>query len=147
MGVAIPVDAYSYSSALLALEQMKRHSLQLALAAASNRELLLERVKRIMGIPSSPVYSVKNNLKWISSLIGSVLIFLLLFTNSFSEKQSVLQNDNSSAYAFANSTINPELNLSFINHKQRTPLVHSIKTTDNKLSGHPAEESSFPLTR
>jgi bla regulator protein blaR1 len=69
-------DAFAYSSALLALEQMKRHSLQLALAAASNRELLLERIKKIMGIPSAPVYSVKNNLKWISGIAGSALIHL-----------------------------------------------------------------------
>lgn len=137
-------DAYAYSSALLALEQMKRHSLQLALAAASNRELLLERVKKIMGIPSSPVYSVKNNLKWASGIIGSALVFVLLFTNSFAERQAVVQNDNSLAYAFANSSANPELDLSFINRKQRTSSLHSIKIADDKSSNQQAEGNYLP---
>jgi bla regulator protein blaR1 len=138
-------DAYAYSSALLALEQMKRHSLQLALAAASNRELLLERIKKIMGIPSSPVFSVKNNLKWISGIAGSALIFVLLFTNSFTEKQPVHLNENYSAYAFANSTVNPELDLSFMNQKQRSSTINSIRTTDDKINDPAATENYFPV--
>jgi beta-lactamase regulating signal transducer with metallopeptidase domain len=137
-------DAFAYSSALLALEQMKRHSLQLALAAASNRELLLERIKKIMGIPSAPVYSVKNNLKWISGIAGSALIFVLLFTNSFIEKQSVQQNENYSAYAFANSTVNPELDLSFINRKERTSSHRSIRIINDKQNDQPVEENYLP---
>jgi bla regulator protein blaR1 len=137
-------DAYAYSSALLALEQMKRHSLQLALAAASNRELLLERVKKIMGIPSSPVYSVKNNLKWISGIAGSALVFVLLFTNSFTEKQTVQQNENYPAYAFANSSVNPELDLSFINRKLRSSTANSLKAADYKENNLPTEENYFP---
>ena len=137
-------DAYAYSTALLALEQMKRHSLQLALAAASNRELLLERVKKIMGIPSSPVYSVKNNLKWISGLVGSALIFMLLFTNSFSEKQSTLKNENSLAYAFENSSANPELDLSFINRKQKTSSPHSVRTINGKINDEEAKGNYLP---
>jgi bla regulator protein BlaR1 len=138
-------DAYSYSSALLALEQMKKHSLQLALAAASNRELLLERVKKIMGIPSSPVYSVKNNLKWISGIAGSALVFILLFTNSFTEKQPVQQNENYSAYAFANSTVNPELDLSIINREKRNSSVSSIRTADDRINDQAATENYFPV--
>lgn len=98
-------DPYAYSSALLALEQMKRHSLQLALAAASHKELLLERVKRIMGIPAEPVYSVKNNLKWFTGISCSAFLFIALFTGAFKTIEPITSlKENPSPVFFNNGT-------------------------------------------
>jgi beta-lactamase regulating signal transducer with metallopeptidase domain len=102
-------NAYAYSSALLTLEQMKRHSLQLALAAASHKELLLERIKKIMGIPSEPAYSVKNNLKWIAGITASALLFIFLFSGSYKIKESKQTFENS-FFAYINAGVNEKQN-------------------------------------
>jgi beta-lactamase regulating signal transducer with metallopeptidase domain len=98
-------DAYSYSSALLALEQMKLATVQLALAASGKKELLLNRIKKIMGVPSENVYSFKKNFAWLTGIACSTLLFLLLFSNSVNNEPltesltvspfNYLQNENS----------------------------------------------------
>jgi bla regulator protein BlaR1 len=133
-------DAYAYSSALLALEQMKKHSLQLALAAASNKELLLERVKKIMGIPNEPVYSVKNNLKWITGIIGSALLFVALFTNTFKREEKPKQDFSNSLYAFLNSGSNADLNLNYTANLHQANEIR--KTLLNKQQSSKDESKS-----
>ncbi len=81
-------NAYSYSSALLALEQMKLATVQLALAASGKKELLLNRIKKIMGVPSENVYSFKKNFAWLTGIACSTFLFLLLFSNSVNNEPS-----------------------------------------------------------
>lgn len=75
-------DAYAYSTALLALEKMKIATVQLALAASGKKELLLNRIKKIMGVPSKNVYSLKKNFSWLTGIACSTILFLFLFSNA-----------------------------------------------------------------
>ena len=79
-------DAFSYSSALLALEQMKIATVQLALGAAGKKELLLNRIKKIMGVQPGSVYSVKNIFGWMAGITCAALLFVILFANSIKKE-------------------------------------------------------------
>lgn len=124
-------DAYSYSSALLVLEQMKKNSLQLALAAASKKELLLERIKKIMGLPSSSVYSIKNSIRWLTGIVGSALLFFVLFANAFKNELPVEQSE---IYPLASiqSNSNADLNFAFLNNKHRIRIATNYKKPETE---------------
>ena len=79
-------DAFSYSSALLALEKMKIAHIQLALAASGKKEMLLSRIKKIMGVQPGSVYSVKNIFSWMAGITCSALLFFILFANSIKKE-------------------------------------------------------------
>ena len=85
-------DAFSYSSALLALEQMKIATVQLALGAAGKKELLLNRIKKIMGVPAGSDYSIKSIFGWVTGVAFSALLFLALFVNSINKETEQLVN-------------------------------------------------------
>ena len=124
-------DAYSYSSALLALEQMKKNSLQLALAAASKKELLLERIKKIMGLPSSPVYSIKNSVRWLTGIVGSAMLFVVLFANTF-KNQSAVEQSEIYPLASIQSNNNADLNFAFLNNKHRPRTASNYKRQETE---------------
>jgi len=117
-------DAYAYSSALLALEQMKKNSLQLALAAATTKkELLLERIKKIMGLPSAPVYSVKNSFRWLTGIVGSALLFFVLFANAFKSGPGTVNRENS-PLSFLQTNNNPDIIFVGVNNKPLTKIAN-----------------------
>ena len=62
-------DRYSYASALLSLEHSRKHSIQLALAATSNKNQLLGRIKRIMGVKRS-----NDNINYGKKIIALLLV-------------------------------------------------------------------------
>jgi len=127
-------DAYAYSSALLALEQMKKNSLQLALAAVTTKkELLLERIKKIMGLPSAPVYSVKNSFRLLTGIVGPALLFFALFANAFKSGSNTVTRE-SSPLSFLQTNNNPDINFATVNNKHLNKIANYKPVSNQHLN-------------
>jgi bla regulator protein blaR1 len=136
-------DAYAYSSALLALEQMKKNSLQLALAAATTKkELLLERIKKIMGLPLAPVYSVKNSFRWLTGIIGSALLFFVLFANAFKSGSGTV-NREGSPLSFLQTNNNPDINFAAVNDKSSGKIANYKPVGKQQLNKFEIETDDY----
>lgn len=90
-----------YAEALLTLEKFRQHPQALSLAAdGNNPRLLMERIRRLAGLPASGKRSISPLLSF--SLIAALFIFAL---NSFSRfQQADLNNHPADRIVFQNNT-------------------------------------------
>jgi beta-lactamase regulating signal transducer with metallopeptidase domain len=134
-------DAYTYSSALLTLEKLRTVQVHLALAAAGKKELLLSRIKKIMGIPSTPVYSLKKTMGWISGLSCSVLLFFILFANAI-KTETVAASFAASPYGFSDNS-NQANNMFTALNNTRPVLLKGKVQQQNKEENNDSEADAY----
>ena len=76
-----------------------------------------------MGLPSAPVYSVKNSLRWLTGIIGSVLLFFALFANAFKSGSNTV-NREGSPLSFLQTNNNPDINFATVNNKHLNKIAN-----------------------
>ena len=123
-------DAFSYSSALLALEKMKIANIQLALAASGKKEMLLNRIKKIMGVQPGSVYSVKNIFSWMAGITCSALLFFILFANSIKKEAEQTASYTVTPFDYLQKA-NPNLILSSVKNEPATVATTAASTEKN----------------